>query len=663
MSGPLGSQQWMYASGGFYDHTIDNSLRFEDGDSAYLNRTPASAGNRKTWTWSGWVKRGNLTTTHNTLFMGKSGAVSNAVGIVDNQLRFYSYNGSDFDFQKKSNAVLRDPSAWYHIVAVFDSSNATASDRAKIYINGERVTSFASSSDPSLNFDGQISNNVQQTVGSDASSEIFDGYLADVNFIDGQALDPTSFGEVKSGIWIPKDTSGLTFGTNGFRLQFGDSAAIGDDTSGNTNDFTANNLVASDVVLDSPTNNFATMNPLNWNVMTFAEGNLKITTTTNYRSVHSTFALPTSGKWIYEFVATDYTSGGGAYIGFSNNMNEGDNEYTGDHGIFYQTYNGGFNVEGTVSTATGYSVGSADFTSDGDIHTIAIDVDNQELYFAKNGVWRNSADPAAGTGGLDISACFTNPETALTPCITRGGSYNETYTFNFGQDSTFAGNKAAGGNADENGLGDFAYAVPSGFLSLCSANLPQGAIDTLNDETPEDYFKTVLYSGNGSTNAITGVGFQPNFTWFKSRSGTTSHHIADVIRGTYTLIPNSTVQEFDRSADGFTSLDSDGFTLNGGGGGGGFNVSGQTFVSWNWKAGGAGVSNTDGSITSTVSVGATSQQNWFSVVSYVGNATAGATVGHGLGVSPDMIIIKNRDGANPGEFIILQIHLSQKQTT
>ena len=363
-----------------------SSLRFEDGDSAYLNRTPASAGNRKTWTWSGWVKRGNLTTTHNTLFMGRSSPVSNAVGIVDNQVRFYSYNGSGFDFQKKSSAVLRDPSAWYHIVAVFDSSNATAADRAKIYINGERVTSFASSSDPSLNFDGQISNNVQQTLGQDGTgSEIFDGYLANVAFIDGQALTPASFGEYEDTLWKPKsDTAiqALTFGTNGFYLP-------------------------------------------------------------------------------------------------------------------------------------------------------------------------------------------------------------------------------------------------------------------MKQTTEAEGFSTVTYTGNGGTQSIEGVGFEPDFVWYKSRSISASNHVVfDSIRGaTNYLLPNTTGSEA-TATNALTSFDSGGFSV---GNEVGTNNAGSTYVAWCWDAGtGSAVSNTDGSITSTVKANTT---NGFSIVSWTDNANTSSTVGHGLNSTPELIITKNRDGA------------------
>ena len=586
-----GSEQWMYSSGaaGFYDFPIEQSLRFNDDDSAKLTRTPASAGNRATWTWSAWVKRSTLGTKQ-SFFCATAGNY-NLQFFTDNKIKFEGAHG-----EIVTTAVFRDVSAWYHIVAVHDTTEGTASNRFKIYVNGVQQTT--SGTYPSG--DGVINNTVEHGIGGQTSTNFFDGYMAEVNFIDGQALDPTSFGEVKSGIWIPKDTSGLTFGTNGFRLAFADGAAIGDDTSGNTNDFTVNNLVASDVVPDSPTNNFATWNTLDkYNYNAPSEGNLRALTAGNNGTQAATFAV-SSGKWYFE--VRNGSAGSVSLARFVGIAKEDTNIATipynnADNYLYYSTngnsYNGGTQV----------TYGDSWQTS-GDIIGVALDMDNGAIYFSKNGTWQNSATAAEIAAGTTTNAAFTSLSGTFVPIVakTGGTSSNDPHDVNFGQDSTFAGNETAGGNSDANGYGDFAYAPPSGFLALCSANLPSGAIDTLNDETPEDYFNTVLYSGNGSTNAITGVGFQPNFTWFKSRSGTTSHHIADVIRGTYTLIPNSTVQEFDRSADGFTSLDSDGFTLNGGGGGGGFNVSGQTYAAWNWKAGGAGVSNTDGSITSTVSV-------------------------------------------------------------
>ena len=218
----VGSEQWMYSSGReFYDFPINQSLRFEDGDSAYLSRNVLSAGNRKTFTISCWVKRANL---------GLQGVYSarqvkdDTTALIfesDDKLVFTDRPSNVRNIELRTNALFRDVGAWYHIVIKIDTTQATASDRAKMYVNGEEQTSFTTANYPSQNYDVAFWNNAYNHVigySQGNSPNYFDGYMADVNFIDGQALDPTSFGEFKSGIWIPKDTSGLTFGTNGFRL-------------------------------------------------------------------------------------------------------------------------------------------------------------------------------------------------------------------------------------------------------------------------------------------------------------------------------------------------------------------------------------------------------------------------------------------------------------
>jgi hypothetical protein len=279
--------------------------------------------------------------------------------------------------------------------------------------------------------------------------------------------------------------------------------------------------------------------------------------------------------------------------------------------------------------------------AEGDVVGIAVDLENGKLYAHKANSYYNSGDPAAGTGAVITG--IPDLQSVVFMSID-GGINRNNWHINFGQDSTFAGARAAGGNADENGYGDFAYAPPSGFLSLCSANLPTGAIDTLADETPEDYFNTVLWTGDNTNNrSITGVGFQPSLVSAKSRSATSGFNWVDAVRGgTKNLQSNSTNAE--ATTNTVISFDSDGFTV-GDGNGYDINKSGEPIVGWSWKANGAGVSNTDGSITSTVSVGATSQQNWFSIVGYQGNGTAGATVGHGLNVTPDLLIIRRRSPA------------------
>ena len=626
----VGSEQWMYSSAaGFYDFPIEQSLRFNDDDSAYLSRTPASAGNRKTWTWSGWVKRSYIGAT-NGAGTGLFGA-----GTLGNNANFRALFDSDRIYLQEtvqnvsnqliwtSTPVFRDASAWYNIVIAMDTTQASSADRVKVYVNGTEISGSFSVT-PSQNQDTSINNNTPQYIGASpynsAALYHYHGYLADVNLIDGTALDASSFGETKSGIWIPKNTSGLTFGTNGFRLQFGDSAAIGDDTSGNTNDWTANNLVASDVLLDGVTNNFAVWSPIDTSGgTTFQEGNTEITFPSLFGATRSTFGV-SSGKWYWEVRVNNNTSNHSIGILESSDPKS---SYIGGSslGYGYVATNGN-----KYNNATSTSYG-ATYTT-GDIISVALDMDAGTITFYKNG----------STQGQAFSGISGTYHPAISDVTNNSSGSNS--TVNFGQDSTFAGNETAGGNADANGLGDFAHAPPSGFLSLCSANLPTGAIDTLDDETPEDYFNTVLYSAtSGVAGSVTGYGFAPDWIWTKARNTAQSHQLFDNVRGDgVRLITNSTGAESDLGAS-YLSLEDDGFDYGTG------TFTSNTYVGWGWKANGSGVSNTDGSITSTVSVGATSQQNWFSIVSYTGNATAGATVGHGLGVKPDLLIIRRRSPA------------------
>ena len=611
MSGPFGSSQWMYSSGGFYPYAIDNSLRFNDDDSAYLTRTPSSAGNRKTWTWSGWVKRGNLGTLQG-LFHCYDGAASRRSSIVfntDNTIGV-DQGGSSTSGLVDTVAVFRDTSAWYHIVVRADYSNGTASDRVKIYVNG--VLQSVSTSDDFDNADGLINSTNAHELGSfDGSGQFLDGYMADVNFIDGTALDPTSFGETKSGIWIPKKYSG-SYNTNGFYLKF---AGNPNDSSGNSNNWTANNISSHDYMPDSPTNFFATFNPLdNIGTSNFSEGNLKVGSSTGSvtQKTRSTFAV--SQNFYFEAYKVD---------GGTQNFNVGvatataDIGSTGNTGVYTKNYSGGT----------------------GDILMFAYSASANALWTGLNGTWDNSATVAEIEAGTTTNATHTGiaDEAIAAVFIDQATSYSGRIIANFGQDSTFAGGTTAGGNTDANGVGDFKYAPPSGlspFLALCSNNLPAPAIDPADDDTPEDYFNTVLYTGNSGTNAITGVGFQPDFVWVKSRNDTYNHELYDVIRGQQRLYSNLTSAE---DTGSLTSFDSDGFTHTSGSIGG--NASGTTYASWNWKAGGTAVSNTDGSITSQVSA---NTKAGFSIASYTGNGLTNQSIGHGLNNAPEMMIVKAR---------------------
>jgi hypothetical protein len=609
MSGPFGSSQWMYASGGFYPYQIEQSLRFNDDDSAYLSRTPAGAGNRKTWTWSGWVKRCDFG-TNRPIWSAYTDANNRDIFQWDSaRLQYVNISGGSANTNLNTTALFRDTSAWYHVVLAVDTTQATSTNRIKIYVNGTQQTDFIASTYPSQNTDMMTNNNVASYLGREVNGgQYADNYLAEVNFIDGTALDPTSFGETKSGIWVPKAYSGA-YGTNGFYLSFADSAAIGDDLSGNGNDWTANNLVATDVVLDSPTQNWCVINAVDNTGATLAEGNLRFTPTSDFQFAQGTFAC---SKNYFEVLFV------GTLGGSIEDSEYGVYAYNGNH----TTINGAGQIykDGSlISSNTAYGAG--------DILGVAVDVPSNTIQFYRNGSTNGSSTLNAN---VEYMPHFKNATGRIGHA-------------NFGQDSSFAGNKTAQGNTDDNGVGDFYYAPPSGFLALCTANLPDPVIDPAQDDVPADYFNTVLYSGNNGTQSITGVGFSPDWLWIKVRNEVNSHYLFDQIRGAdQALFSDSTSNEIDYSATGrMTSFDSDGFTVEYSSSTG-TNASGDTYVAWNWLAGNGTASNTDGSITSTVSV---NQKAGFSVVSYTGTRTSAGndTIGHGLGKAPSVVISKARN--------------------
>ena len=926
------------------------SLKFNDDESQYLSWTPAAAGNRKTWTWSGWVKRGNLGI--DTRILGTTYTSTSEFYIrfkSNDTLEYASYEGggASNNFALITTQVFRDPSAWLHLTFVWDTSEATASNRVKFYINGEQVTSFTTANYPTLNYDG-IWNNTTHThhIGVGQSAQYFDGYLSDVYFIDGQALDASSFGQFTDGYWKKKDYSG-TYGTNGFHLTFQDDvvsegfnaatwkgnsplsqsisglgfspdlvwiksrsqtynhvladtvrgqgkdlysnttgaesssstelisfdadgfsvgaggsandptgslgfvawawdagsgspvsntdgsitstvkanpsygfsivsytgtganatvghglssapdlvivknrsivssflvrtqtlaanqtlllentttpigtdywqntqpdssvfsvssnseangsgnnliaycfnsvanyssigsytgngstsgptvttgfapafvmvkrtdstgswfivdntrdprssptkdlqpnntgaetdnsafytftstgfqlkttgtavnasggtyiymafadtreAAFWKDVSGNNNNWTPNNLDYRDSLIDSPANNFAVLNAVDkfGSQAVLKEGNLQFTKSTAtgyYNTVTGTVGMP-SGKWYWEVYMA---SSADAVIGVTTDPSLNDAVYGGSTSTSwaYLNYNG---QKRTNNSSSAYG---ATWTT-GDIIGVALDMDSGTLEFYKNGVSQGQA--------------FTGITGTALPSLTDAGNTLTSVIANFGQDSTFSGNRPAGGNTDANNIGDFAYAPPSGYLALCTANLPT---PTIIDGS--EHFNTVLYTGDGVSigsggNSITGVGHSPDFVWIKARSQAYSSHLYDTVRGaTEGLVSNGTLAESTRS-EGLTSFDADGFTV---GSQLGENELNTTFASWNWKAGGTAVSNTDGSITSQVSANVDAG---FSIVSYTGTGSA-ATVGHGLGVVPSIVIWKKRNG-------------------
>jgi len=834
MSGPFGSSQWMYnPSTSFYPHTIDQSLRFEDGDSPQLTRTPSSSSNRTTWTWSAWIKRGNLSYSSANMFSAYSGA--NDFEYIrfdsDDCIRYIYFIGGSVQNHLKTSGSFRDTSAWYHILVQRSGSSS------EIYVNGVQQD-LQTETRASTN--GYFNHTVAHNIGRfGGTGQHFDGYMAEMHFVDGTSLSPTSFGETKAGIWIPKEYSG-SYGTNGFHLTFkesgdlgtdsaytthdifGDSSAVatylfdgsivdaggnyngtttsvtftdgivgtqagvfngtsskwvagthllgshatdidisvsgwfqvsatyqylvfdgnagtgggyfaiysqgsgyleaatghasngnsitvtgsevitdgewhhfaftksvsggtatgklwvdgnyagsdtttdstaysnetsfayfayspvfyacvldqirifnrvltdaeiqelaggyGLDASGVGNHFNPANLQSTDVVLDSPTNNWCVLNSLNkQSVMTLSEGNLK--TGGGNGTGGSTFEV-SSGKWYWEVRLTEpYAS---VYWGTHgvNNVITDAGVYSGGAGFYaLNSSGGGLYANGSLVTAktSGWATG--------DIIGLAYDADSGTL-----DVYQNNSQ---------LGSSLTVPDASNFPVYFQNASGGDTSSsiYNFGQDGSFAGTETAQGNADGNGIGDFYYSPPSGFLALCTANLPDPAIDPAQNEEPADHFNTVLYTGNGTSQSISSLSFQPNWVWIKERSGTPSHAIFDSVRGaTKRIKSDSTDAELTQST-GLTSFDSNGFSL---GSNTAVNASSDTYVAWNWLAGGSAVSNTDGTITSSVSA---NTKAGFSIVTYTGNGSSSQTVGHGLGAlsDPSFLIVKNRD--------------------
>ena len=464
------------AVGGGFD--VDNSLRFNSGSSDYLNRTPGGAGNRQTWTLNIWVKRAKLGVAQAIFTAGSNeNNVDNIQFDASDRINFWSYDNNT-DYSILTTRVFRDTSAWYNLQFVLDTTNGTANDRVQLYVNGVRETVLTTNTMPSQNYSGLVNTTIAHYVGRYGwnANQYFDGYLSEVVFIDGQALAPTSFGafDSDSGIWRPIDVSGLTFGTNGFYLDFENSSALGNDAAG-SNNFTVNNLTAIDQTTDSCTNNFATLNPLiiknfllpNMYYVETRQGNtvLNGTASTNNGNCYSTIGV-NSGKWYVEAKKESGTSGY-PYIGIM--PEEGLTPASSNvYGLV------GYNFTDTVSYETsgnkrinGSTSSYGDTYTTGDIIGIALDCDNGAVYFSKSGTFQNSGNPASGASKTGAALTFTPSKYYFFGFSTFGASGQ--ISVNFGNPS-YANSSSV---ADGNDRGAFEYAPPSGYLSLCTKNLSE----------------------------------------------------------------------------------------------------------------------------------------------------------------------------------------------
>ena len=456
----------LWQKSGVSTYSVDQSIRFNDNDTAYMTRTPSSAGTEETWTYSLWVKRGDIN-TDSTLLEVHQDANNRFIMYLRDSAQSYNldivWRISGTSNVLRTTQSLRDPSAWYHFVLTADTNNSVASERLRLYINGSRVTDFSQNNVASSITSGmslKVNEAILHTIGRYSAGSGFemDGYLAEIVFIDGTALDPSSFGEYNdSNIWVSKDVSGLTFGTNGFHIDGRDSADLGDDESGNGNDFTTSGLAAHDQVADSPTNNFAVYNIL-YNVgdvdfPTYSEGNLSVDF--NYfgkRSPVSTFALPTDSDAYCEFYikTSSASNNSGVGIGQGDANNSGNVVLT--NGVTY-------NFNGKKTTGGSATTFGNTYTA-GDIIGVYFDQSDNEVDFYKNNTLEGSLSLSHLSG--DLFFLVANNTTAQQVIIA-----------NFGQDDTFAGNKTSGsaGSSDSSGNGKFYYSRISGAKALCSKSL------------------------------------------------------------------------------------------------------------------------------------------------------------------------------------------------
>ena len=630
------------------DFEIERSLRFNESDT-YLSRTPSSDGNRRTWTISIWFKNGSEGLQGQRFW-------STSTAPTEGNYSSFAYENDGFIAELNNHLDLRtstryrDSNAWSHVVLAVDTTQSTASDRAKLYFNGVQVTAFDTESYPSQDHEGGWNSTNEHNIGRELynTRRYFAGYMAEFTNIDGLQLTPSSFAKTDpvTGQYVPIDTSGLTFGTNGFRLKFDDNSnttatTLGKDSSGNGNNFTPYNFVTGDAVKDTPTNNFPTVNDLYPDSSkggTVNTGNLRVENANhNLQRINFHFGIRgiATGKYYWE--VRNQNGSFAQYVGLTENLREDNGE------IMNQTDK---NFIGS-HTSKVFSAGSGTGrTNQGSNKTMQflLDVDNQELIAKYDGttIFTDTGIPSPTSGQYVPYVASTNDGT--------GGSLWADVIFNFGQDSTFGGVLSAGGNTDENGIGDFHYSVPSGYLALCSKNMP--------DPTVFDgrkYFGTLLYSAgtsNGTFNFTdsTAVNFTPDWQWIKCRDAGERHRVIDVIRGNQDvtdkfLLPDGEDNETSSGVDGTTvSTIQNGIKIvETSIGSGEIFFTNRNYVVWNWNAGDSTVTNTDGNISAQVRA---SQTAGFSIVSYTGTGNDNDSVGHGLGVTPDMVVIKTRNAVD-----------------
>ena len=580
------------ASGG----TIANSCIFNDADNAYVSKTFGTPTNNKKWTLSAWVKLGVLGTNRALISSNINGAeYFDLFFTTGNVLKAQNRISSSNDLLSSTSRTFEDTSKFYHVVVVYDSDNSTSADRYIVYVDGDRQTvddEAGSGVASAFNKSGvQHQVGISNTFGSTGVAGLgipFDGYMAEVNFVDGLALTPASFGVVDSSTmrWIPKTLSGITYGNNGFRLTFSDSSNFGTDTSGNSNTFTATNLASTDLTTDSPTQNFATFdsndqgnnNGATAGTVVLAEGNTRVlagSTPSNW-DIYRTSKPVASGKYYVEVTLTSLDTV--SYFGcISKNQSIKSTTnlfYDFLYGWSYATDNG--KIENNNSGQLTY--GSA--RSQGDVIGIAVDMDNGKLWFSENGTYPNSGNPATGANPAFSNLKIANQDGGL--CFTEQRGYSGHNDWNFGQKS-------------------YTHSAPSGFSTVQQDNMPETdkgvtGLNWIKDRDNASYFHTLQDSSRGANKEI--------YSNSNSTEASTNDSVTKFLKGGVAVEDAVNV-----------------------------NNSGDSFVAWNWTANSG---TTASSTNSTVQVNSTSK---FSIVQYNGTGSD-QTIGHGLGVKPDTIWVK-----------------------
>ena len=623
---------------------IERSVRCMEDDTAYFIRTTTVEGDRRTFTLSGWFKFYQGEGNQDFIFM--SGSDDNNMFQLSREgnekINFEPKTGGSNDARFYTKNLFRDDDAWYHLVLKIDTTQSTASDRMAFYINGTQAEF-----DPDVTATIYPSQNFEFNFGSNSTNHTIvrrnhgdyprngDMQVADIHYVSGYAYDATAFGffDSQTGIWKPKKYTG-SYGSAGWHLEFKDNSnntatTLGYDSSGNGNHFTPTNIsvtgtTTNDSLEDSPTNKFPTFCPLysqmqTGGTATYSYGNLKLNTVGQlgvsgqlypFGFTSPEFAV-TSGKWYMEFTNESDVTGSATAIGIAN-VGLIDYESTSNPYGAHAPTSFIYTSSGEIRTNDGNLTNQASHTS-GDIIGVALDLDNMKLYFHKNGTYINSGNPSTGANGYTVGTLPTGRTGGYIFSAGSNGVASIGVYCNFGQRA-------------------FSHSIPTGFKKLNTLNLPP------NDDIilrPQRHFDTVLYTGNGSTQSVSGLEFKPDFVWIKQRSSTSESKMFDVVRGVQKALSSSSSGAEENQSNYLTSFHDHGFVV---GNDGAVNENSQTYVAWCWKAGGAAVTNNDGSITSSVSA---NTEAGFSIGTFTGTGSNGS-IGHGLGKVPAMIIAKSR---------------------